>query len=117
MKFGDVKENMWVQYDNSPVWIYETTDIHCRAQRRTTGLEYLILYPEDFENKDIANIEPPKYSLNETFLYVGRRIELRDKLATIKAMDEDSVVLPYGVVIDTTTKLWVTPFELQPINY
>ena len=116
MKFEDVKENMWIQYGTSPVWIYETTDTHCRAQRRITGLEYLILYPEDFDNKDISIIETPKYSLNETFVYVGRRVELRDKLATIKAMDEDSVVLPYGVVVGDT-KLWVTPFELRPINY
>ena len=114
MKFEDVQEQMWLRYKGKHWYVKLCNGIYCKMVNHERVLK---LTSWDFIIEDVKQVQPPVFQLNDKVIYIVDNIFLKNRIATIHFIDEDSekpyfVKAPYLVEAERAN-----PFELQTINY
>lgn len=108
-----LEQPLWVNYKEKPAYIvYVHTGTIYEIMVLTDTSSYKIFVTEN----EITDIQIPKISLNNCYLYKSYRISYLppDTIATVIAIENG----PYPYVIKTKYGTCnVSPFDLQPINY
>ena len=107
------EQHSWVKYKGKPAYIiFVHTGYLYEIMVLTDTSSYKVFVTEN----EITDIQIPKISLNNCYLYKSFRINYLppDTVATVTAIENG----PYPYVIETKYGTCnVSPFDLQPINY
>ena len=92
------------------VMIYCKIVNHERVLKLTSG---------DFIKEPVEHVQPPVFQLRDKVVYVGRNIFIKNQIATIHFISEDSET-PYFIKAHNKFLVeaeWVNPFELVRLDY
>ena len=107
MILKDVDYFTWVSYDGQPYNVREIFGCH-RELRHSNGTNIQIRFDTDVEVLDI-----PTFNKGESVIFTGNDQHHKDKMMKITHVNNDFKYRPY--TLDNI--LYVTPFEIIPVNY
>jgi len=61
-------------------------------------------------------VEPNKYNVNETVLYLGKHKTAYNKTGVIRIIAKDACYSQYRIHVGNEL-IWASPFDLAPVNY
>ena len=118
MKFKDVKEHTWVKYNDEYWFLTSIRQNVCHMQNRSSNMR---LTAADFETNQIETVQPPVWETGDQIFCDCESNELVHKqIATIIHIDKDNIdAYPYLIRLNNLQHVrdWLTPFEIQKINY
>ena len=117
MKFEDVKQCSWLKYNNEYWFVTSVRQDVCHLQNRSTNMR---LTAADFETNQIETVQPPVWETGDQIFCVCENNEIVHKqIATIIHIDEDDNAYPYLIQLNNRQHVrdWLTPFEIQKIDY
>lgn len=116
MRFEDVKEKIWLRYNNEYWYVQLCNGVYCKMVNHERVLK---LTSGDFIKEPVEHVQPPVFQLRDKVVYVGRNIFIKNQIATIHFISEDSET-PYFIKAHNKFLVeaeWVNPFELVRLNY
>jgi hypothetical protein len=114
MKFSDVKENMWIRYDNQPCYVFHVKHTSCYVIAQDYN-EFEIDMCE-FDTQEIDEIKVNHYSINDVVVYTGAGILIQNELATITRIDHNQFQGYYLQFLDSSSILPSTPFDFELVT-
>ncbi len=118
MKFEDVKQCSWLKYNDEYWFVNSVRQDVCHIQNRSSNMR---LTAADFETNQIETVQPPIWETgNQIFCNCESNKNIHKQMATIIYIDEDVVdAYPYLIQLNSRQHVrdWLTPFEIQKIDY
>lgn len=115
MKFGDIKLYTWLKYNNQYWSVRDIEKTRCRLLNES---KYIHLTPKDFETNGIKIVKPPVFQKGEQVFGISTSVLVRNQLATIVQINHDETeAFLYQIKTNQDMFVWVSPFEIQKINY
>ena len=118
MEFHEMKEETWIHYENEYHYVYEDNgnffEILTSAWSPETRQS---LFETEFPI-DAKIVEPPKYQKGQLVFYKGFDTNYIDKIGTIDIVQLEDKLYSYRLYFPHhQTNLWVTPYEVEPVDY
>ena len=113
MEYSELKEQTWIYFDNKYHFVQELNEGFIRLAY--SPIEYIPILKTRLPN-DAKIVEPNKYVVNETVLYIGEHETAYNKTGVIKFVTEYASYSPYQIHIGDEM-IWASPFDLAPIHY
>ena len=134
MEYSELKEQTWIYFDNKYHFVQELNDGFVLLAY--SPIEYISI-PKTMFPTHAKIVEPNKYVVNETVLYIGEHEtahnkktqiiyvgeyeKFKNKFGIIKTIDPNDARLTYGILFDKEVgfddELWVSAFDILPIDY
>jgi hypothetical protein len=113
MEYSELKEKTWIYFDNKYHFVQELNEGFILLAY--SPIEYIPILKTLLPN-DAKIVEPNKYVVNETVLYIGEHEIAYNKTGVIKFVTEYASYSPYQIYVGNEM-IWASPFDLAPIHY
>lgn len=111
MKFDNVKLFTWLKYQDEYWFVTNLDKTYCSIENKSGY--YTALTIDDFSNTLIEPVQLPTFQIDETVLHVDP--QGNQYLVTIETIDYNDS-LTYRIKYHNDYA-WVTPFDLQKVQY
>lgn len=113
MEYSELQGKTWIYIDNKYHFVEWVNDGFVLLAYSST--EYKMT-PKTLFPIHAKPVEPNKYNVNETVLYLGKHEKAHNKTGLIKLVAKDASYSQYRIHVGNEM-IWASPFDLAPVNY